>query len=391
MNDDFLHRIRVEPPPKFLARLKSRLDLQPPPTTPPKRASTLLRTLTITLFAGVVFAMTLRVLNHKEPQTPVTLEKPAPQSPGTTPPAIAKHDVPKVSTPKTAQETTAAKVNYTVITTKSLEPYLAFLLDNYLRTPGRIPKVKVVNSAADAMTELCSAPAAPKGEPPVALFPWQLPLSESESCTHTNVTAVGHQAIVVARSKLYGPLDLTPAQIFLALASQVPDPAHPDKLIPNPNTVWSDVNSALEREPIEVIGPSPTSAMGLALKETLLEAGCRALPSMTNAKECPDIRTDGVYTEIDSPSEIARQLQARPNAIGVLPYGINTGFAGANEIAPIGGIVPTMATITSGNYPAGRHLYFYGAIQPYVVRTLPSFEFMLGDRYAIIPPERSQQ
>jgi hypothetical protein len=34
---------------------------------------------------------------------------------------------------------------------------------------------------------------------------------------------------VLARSKLYGAFALTPTEIFLALAAEIPDPAHPDK------------------------------------------------------------------------------------------------------------------------------------------------------------------
>src|SRR6187402_3426561 len=96
MNDDFLHRIRVEPPPKFLARLKSRLDLQPPPTTR-ARARPFLRALAIALFAGAVFAVTFLALNHTEPETTATIEKPTPQSPRPTPPFIAKPDAPKIT------------------------------------------------------------------------------------------------------------------------------------------------------------------------------------------------------------------------------------------------------------------------------------------------------
>ena len=41
MNDDFLHRIRVEPPAGFMARLKARLDHQLPPASPAPRRSLL--------------------------------------------------------------------------------------------------------------------------------------------------------------------------------------------------------------------------------------------------------------------------------------------------------------------------------------------------------------
>src|SRR5437868_14769717 len=59
MNDDFLHRIRVEPPPRFMASLKARLDTQLTPATPAPRRS-MLRVLVLgLLFGGSVFAISL--------------------------------------------------------------------------------------------------------------------------------------------------------------------------------------------------------------------------------------------------------------------------------------------------------------------------------------------
>src|SRR5437868_632701 len=80
MNDDFLHRIRTEPPPDFLARLKSRLDLQPPPTTTRKH-STLIRLITGLLLTGGVFAITLFFLNRGAPNTAVNMDPKLQQEP----------------------------------------------------------------------------------------------------------------------------------------------------------------------------------------------------------------------------------------------------------------------------------------------------------------------
>src|SRR5438477_12856539 len=73
MNDEFLHRIRVEPPAEFLARLKSRLDLQPPPT-PARQHSTLGRILLGLLLTGSVFAITLFILSRGTPDASVNTE-----------------------------------------------------------------------------------------------------------------------------------------------------------------------------------------------------------------------------------------------------------------------------------------------------------------------------
>src|SRR3981081_503091 len=63
MNDDFLHRIRVETPAGSMASLKTRLDRQlPPAATAPRRS--LLRVLVFGLFfGGSVFAISLLTVN----------------------------------------------------------------------------------------------------------------------------------------------------------------------------------------------------------------------------------------------------------------------------------------------------------------------------------------
>jgi phosphate transport system substrate-binding protein len=207
--------------------------------------------------------------------------------------------------------------------------------------------------------------------------------------------AVGFQALVLARSKLYGTFNLTPAELFMALAAEVPDPARPDLLIPNPNTMWSDVNGALEREPIEIIGPDRSSITGLALREILLESGCRSIPSLANVKKCPGLRSDSAYTEATNPFDIAQELQTKPNALGIVPFGA-TQFADSVVVGPIAGVIPSMKTIANDTYPGARALYLYTnsanggrPAMDYINAVLPTDRYSLQP-FAIIPPERSQ-
>lgn len=405
MNDDFLHRIRVEPPPDFLARLKSRLDLQPPPASPASRFSRL-RNLAITLLlSGCVFAITLLILNRGGPDDSANTqpEQAPPQATVVATPELkpsANSAKPSKTTPHTAasKETEA---NYIAITTNSLAPYLAHLADTYFKSRGRVTRVMATDSVADALTEFCTRKETvkseePKPRPSIALVTRKMTQSESDKCFRANggmsETAVGFQALVLARSKLYGTFSLTPAEVFLALASKVPDPARPDTLIPNPNTVWSDVNSSLEREPIEVLGPTRSSAIGIAMREILLEAGCRSLPSMAGTKKCPDVRSDGAYTEVENTSSIAATLQTKPNAIGILPYGLDGSYAAALVVIPLGGISPSWQAISNDTYPGSRPLYLYinssswGPISSYITSSLPFMGFDLRQRFAVIPP-----
>ena len=82
--------------------------------------------------------------------------------------------------------------------------------------------------------------------------------SEFSSCQRNGVSeivelAVGMDAIVLASSKAEQAMDLSPKQIFAALARQVPGNGG---LVDNPAKTWADVDPALPARPIKVMGPS---------------------------------------------------------------------------------------------------------------------------------------
>jgi len=404
MNDDFLHRIRVEPPPDFLARLKSRLDLQPPPTAPRPTLSGFQKLAVGLLLTGSVFAITLLVLNRKTLEAPVEPDKgramgdipvvvhsapeikePAPQ---------ASHETAAKPVPDVRPTTLSSPMTLTYVTTKALEPYLTSQL-----VKGGSHTVVVPRSASEALAEFCHTNSSTRIEGLAlftALVTQRMAPSELDRCSHNigkvSEFAMGHQVVVLARSRLYGAFNLTPTDIFLALAAEIPDPNEPEKLIPNPNTMWSDVNSALEREPIEFYGPEPSSPVGIAFREIFFETGCRALPGMAARKQCPNLRNDGVYATAEP--DILLKLQTKPNAFGILQYSFAARNTSELEVSPIQGVVPAMETIANDTYPGSRPLYLYnnqtwnGVPWLLSAQALSSYQ---TERFAIIPSERSHQ
>jgi len=398
MNDDFLHRIRTEPPPDFLARLKSRLDLQPPPAPAAPAGSTVKRVLLGLLLSGCVFAMTLILLNRQEPNAPApvaasrqqTTETPLPK-PAPAPQATETKTRP-VDRIVDTRPTTLTPPAYSYMTVTSLEPYLKSLFYSNLRGPTIISS----ESTSDALARFCR-PLKPDDAMPLAvLVTRHITTSEAENCSHNIGKVVekfmGHQAIVLVRSKLYGGFNLTPADIFLALSAEVPDPTRPGRLISNPNKMWSDVNSSLEREPIEFYGPAASAPLGTAFREIIFEAGCRAI---IKAEHCPQLRDDGVYVEAAPiPSDMLLKLQTRPDAIGILAFGPT--FLSASELTaiPIQGVSPTLETINNESYPGARPLYRYfnqdAGFPPARYLFGPGLNPTQYEHFAIIPPERSQ-
>ena len=400
MNDDFLHRLRAEPPADFLARLKARLDLQPPPAPAAPAGSTLKKMLLGLLLSGCVFAMTLILLNRQESRAPAPVANSRPQTTEavTLPPEpalaskAAETNSPRTDRVVDTRPTTLTPPAFSYITTKSLEP----LLKQLFYSGPRNRSIVAAESASDALAQFCRPLKPDDATPQFALVTRRMQPSESDACAHNLgkvvESVVGHQAIVLARSKLYGGFNLTLGQVFLALAAEVPDPTEPGRLIPNPNKMWSDIDSSLEREPIEFYGPEPSSAAGIAFREILFDAGCRATAKVD---DCPGLRRDGVYIEAaPTPSDMLLKLQTKPDAFGILVYGPT--FLSSSELtaSPIQGVKPTRETINSGSYPGARTLYLYvnqDTGGPPVHALISSFFSRLqGERSAIIPPDRSQ-
>src|SRR5262245_14010610 len=121
------------------------------------------------------------------------------------------------------------------------------------------------------------------GHPDVSNASRRIKKSEFDDCAKNGVKGVieikvGFDGIVIASSKAAAPLKLTMAQVFLALADQVP--GADGKLVANPNKTWSDVDKSLPNVKIEVLGPPPTSGTRDAFHELFLEVGALQIDSL---------------------------------------------------------------------------------------------------------------
>ncbi|MFN7322452.1 MAG: substrate-binding domain-containing protein, partial [Methylobacterium sp.] len=139
---------------------------------------------------------------------------------------------------------------------------------------------------------------------------------------------IGYDGLTLAFSKKNPPMSLTRAQVFLALAKNVPGPD--GKLIPNPYKTWNQVDPSLPNRPIEVLGPPPTSGTRDSFHELVLEPGAEQIPALKALKASDrkafdaawkSIREDGVYVEAgENDNVIVQKLEANPGAIGIFGY-----------------------------------------------------------------------
>jgi len=180
---------------------------------------------------------------------------------------------------------------------------------------------------------------------------------------------VGYDGILLAQSKAGATLAPTRKDVYLALAKNVPDPANPMNLIPNPYVTWKDVNKSLPAVKIEVLGPPPTSGTRDSFVELYMEAGCRTFAWLNGLRAqdeprfkraCDTVREDGSYVEAgENDNLIVQKLSANKDAVGVFGYSFLEENLDKLKGAVVDGVSPTYETVSSGKYPASRPLFIY--------------------------------
>jgi phosphate transport system substrate-binding protein len=197
--------------------------------------------------------------------------------------------------------------------------------------------------------------------------------SEVETCAANGVTdivevKIGYDGIVIANAIGAESVNLSRADIFLALAKQVPGDGA-GELIDNPYRTWADVNPSLPSVRIEVLGPPPTSGTRDAFVELAMEGGCRTVPWINELRSsdsdaylsiCHTIREDGAFVEAgENDNLIVQKLEANPNAFGIFGFSFLDQNTEKVKGAKVDGVAPTFDAIADGEYPVSRPLYFY--------------------------------
>ena len=195
--------------------------------------------------------------------------------------------------------------------------------------------------------------------------------SEAEKCAANGITPlemmVGYDGIVFANSKASSVLEITPRELFQALAKDVPQ--ENGNLVPNPFTTWNQINPKFPNVKIEVLGPPPSSGTRDAWSELVMEKGCKTYDWVKAMKKkdkkaykgiCHGVREDGAYIEAgENDNLIIQKLANNPNAFGVFGYSFLDQNTDVIQGSPISGVVPTFDSIADGSYPASRGLYVY--------------------------------
>ena len=195
--------------------------------------------------------------------------------------------------------------------------------------------------------------------------------SEVEKCKANGITPlemkVGYDGIVFANSKEGASFEVTPLELYLALAKDIPQAD--GTLKENTYTNWNEINPNFPNQKIEVLGPPPSSGTRDAWVELVMEKGCKTFDWVKALKKqdkkkykgiCHGIREDGAFVEAgENDNLIIQKLANNPDAFGIFGYSFLDQNTDVIKGTVIGGVAPTFESIADGSYPASRGLYVY--------------------------------
>ena len=140
----------------------------------------------------------------------------------------------------------------------------------------------------------------------------------------------------------------------------------------NGNATWADVNPALSSEEILAFIPGTKHGTREVFDEKVIVAGCEANGTFdahmaanggdkkAAEKACMQLRTDGKSIDIDGDyTETLARVDANKNGIGVFGLSFYQNNTDKLQVATMGGVSPSVETISTGEYPVSRPLYFY--------------------------------
>lgn len=272
----------------------------------------------------------------------------------------------------TAAPAQTARDYISIVGSSTVYPFSTVVAEQFGRTSRfKTPKVEATGSGG-GIKLFCGGIGV--RHPDIANSSRAIKPAELANCAANGVrdvveVKIGFDGIVLAESKQAAGLPLTLRDIYLALAKQVPDPEGSETLVPNPYRTWKDVNAKLPAQPIEVLGPPPTSGTRDAFVELAMEGGCKTVPWIKALKDkdeqrfkqvCHTIREDGRFVEAgENDNLIVQKLKANRNAVGIFGYSFLEENLDSVKGSTVDGELPTFDNIASGKYPISRPLFFY--------------------------------
>jgi phosphate transport system substrate-binding protein len=221
---------------------------------------------------------------------------------------------------------------------------------------------------------------------------------EVAACAEAGVTdiievRIGYDGIVFASDINGNSFEFTPVDWYKALAAE-----HfiDGELKANTLSTWDQVNPAFPAQPIQAFIPGTKHGTREVFEEKVILAGCEEggfLQAMLDAGvdedtaegKCMAIRTDGKSVDIDGDyTETLARIESNKDGIGVFGLAFYENNTDKLQVATMSGVVPSTESISTGEYPVSRPLFFY--IKKAHIGVIPGLkefaEFFVSDEIA---------
>ena len=257
-----------------------------------------------------------------------------------------------------------------IVGSSTVYPFATTVAENFGRTTKFKTPIVESTGSGGGLKLFCSGFG--ENHPDITNASRRIKASEVEQCASNGINdivevKVGYDGIVLANSRKSDVMELGLRDVFLGLAKNVPDGN--GGTIPNPYKTWNDVNAALPKIKIEVMGPPPTSGTRDAFVELGMEGGCNTFDWIKALKKsdknaykslCHTLREDDGFVEAgENDNLIVQKLNANPNAFGIFGFSFLDQNADSVQGSIVDGNAPSFENIASGDYPVSRSLFFY--------------------------------
>ena len=204
---------------------------------------------------------------------------------------------------------------------------------------------------------------------------------------------IGYDGIVFASDINGNSFEFTPEHWYKAVAAE-----HfiDGELVPNTLAMWNEVDPALPAQEIQAFIPGTKHGTREVFEEKVVLAGCEdggffqamldaGVDEDTAEDKCMAIRTDGRSVDIDGDyTETLARIDSNKDGIGVFGLAFYENNTDKLQVATMSGIVPTTESISTGEYPVSRPLFFY--IKKAHIGVIPGLkefaEFFISDDIA---------
>ncbi|MBB3952136.1 PstS family phosphate ABC transporter substrate-binding protein [Aureimonas jatrophae] len=251
-------------------------------------------------------------------------------------------------------------------------PYAQIVAENFGEVYPDYPTPVVESGGTGAgLKQFCSG----VGPDTIDVANASRPISESEkkTCMDNGVTEIqevkfGYDGIVFATAAGGSDWKLTPTDVFNALGAKL---VSDGKLVDNPNKTWKAANPALPDWNIAAYIPGSKHGTREVFETKLIEAGCKATGTLdaykasgmddkAAAAACLQVRKDGAAVDIDGDyTETLARIDANKQGVGVFGLAFYEQNQDKLQVATVNDVVPSVETISTGQYPVSRPLFFY--------------------------------